>query len=198
MKNRFYTFLYALTWPIFHTLLPIKVSGREHIPEGAVLVCGNHSSYADPFMLAYAFRNRIQVHFMAKIELRRIPVLGWYLQKMGTFFVNRGASDSSAIKQAIRYLRSGEKVMMFPEGTRVRPEEKAAGKTGAAMLAVRTGVPILPVYIASRKRLFSPNPVIIGKPYMPTLPEGVSGPEGYQLVVAELMAKIRALEEQAK
>jgi 1-acyl-sn-glycerol-3-phosphate acyltransferase len=198
MKNRFYTFLYAISWPIFRLLLPAKERGREHIPEGAVLVCGNHSSYADPFLLAHAFRSRIQVHFMAKIELRRIPVVGWYLQQMGTFFVNRGASDSSAIKKAIRYLRSGEKVMMFPEGTRVHPEEKAAGKTGAAMLAVRTGVPILPVYIATRKRLFCPNPVIIGKPYTPILPEGVSGPEGYQIVVKELMEKIKALEEQAK
>lgn len=198
MKNRFYSFAYFLAAPFFRIFMPMQAKGREHIPEGAVLVCGNHSSYADPFMLAYAFRNRIQVHFMAKIELRRIPVLGWYLNKMGVFFVNRGAADASAIKKAIRYLRSGEKVMMFPEGTRIRPEDEQAGKAGAAMLALRTGVPILPVYIAARKRFFLPNQVNIGEAYYPKLPEGVSGAEGYQLVVDELMGRIKALEEQAQ
>jgi 1-acyl-sn-glycerol-3-phosphate acyltransferase len=147
-------------------------------------------------MLAHAFLNRRQVHFMAKIELKRIPVVGWYLDKIGAFFVNRGAGDASAIKKAIRYLRSGEKVMMFPEGTRVRPEDQQAGKTVAAMLALRTGVPILPVYIEPRKRFFRPNAVIIGEAYYPRLPEGVSGTEGYQYVVDELMEKINALEGQ--
>ncbi len=72
-----------------------------------------------------------------------------------------------AVKTALKLLKDGDKLLMFPEGTRVRQGEDVSVKTGAAMFATRTGVPLLPVYIQRKKRLFARNAVVIGQPYYP-------------------------------
>ena len=133
-----YTFLYCLVYPVFNLVHPGKVIGRENIPDGAVMICCNHTSDSDPLFLCYAFRLKHQIRAMAKIELIRIPVIGWLLSKAGIFGVDRGKSDIGAIKQAMKYLREGEKVLIFPEGTRVRSSrgDVSQPKAGAAMLAV--------------------------------------------------------------
>lgn len=89
---------------------------------------------------------------MAKESLMGIPVIGKILKLVGTFGVKRGASDIHAVKHAMEQLKKGEYVVLFPEGTRVKSREEGEPKTGAAMLACRTGVPVLPVYIPIRKR----------------------------------------------
>ena len=145
----FYAVIYTIIWPFFNLVHPHRAIGREHIPEGGVLVCGNHTSLSDPLFLAFAFHKKYQLRPMAKAELLRVPFIGWILKRVGVFGVERGKSDVGAIKQAMKYLKEGEKVLLYPEGTRVRASrgEESEPKTGAAMLAVRCGVPILPVYV---------------------------------------------------
>lgn len=194
----FYALLYSIAWPFFSLFHPCKAVGREHIPEGGALVCANHTALCDPLLLAFAFHRKNQVRVMAKAELIAVPVIGWLLNKAGVFAVERGKSDVGAIKKAMKFLKSGEKVLLFPEGTRVKDGETGGeAKTGAAMLAVRTGVPILPVYIPEKKRWFRPTTVVIGEPYYPETAEKRATSEEYHAIADEMMARVRALKAQA-
>ncbi len=195
----FYKLIYAILWPFFNLVHPNRAIGREHIPEGAVLVCGNHTALSDPLLLAFAFGWEQQVRPMAKAELLQVPVIGWVLKHVGVFGVERGRSDVVAIKQAMTYLKAGEKVLIYPEGTRVRASrgDHSDPKMGAAMLAVRCGVPILPVFIPEKKRWFRRTPVVIGEAYMPKVETRKGTQEEYEAITADLMERIRALEAQA-
>lgn len=190
--NRFYSGAVTVVGTILSLFLPWETEGLDHIPPGAVLVCGNHNSNWDPVLVALAFTKRHPLHFMAKVELTRIPVLGTIIKWLGAFGVDRGHSDLGAIRQAIQYLKNGETVMMFPQGGREKDNHKEA-KTGAALLALRTGVPVLPVYITKKKRIFRKNKVIIGHPYYPQKTGKWSTAEEYRLVAGDLMNRIIAL-----
>lgn len=160
-----YKIVYAILWPVFRLVWPRRVFGRENILDGASIICANHSALTDPLLIAFAFGRKRMIHFMAKAELSRIPVLSWILQKCGVFFVRRGEADVGAIRTAMRYLKNGERVMMFPEGTRVSSEEGGAAKRGAVSLASRLGVPIIPVYIPRVKRPLRRMDIRIGEAY---------------------------------
>ena len=193
-----YKILYTILYPIYNALYWPHYIGKENFPEGACIVCANHSSMCDPFWVAFALGRKDSLHFMAKKELFKIPILNWILKKAGVFGIDRGNADVEAIKTAIKYLKNGEKIMMFPEGTRISSDDKAAAKTGAIMLASRTEVPIVPCYIPRKKRLFSRMKIVVGKPYKIARVRGTS--EAYSQYDDELMEKIIALsqEEEAK
>lgn len=195
--NIFYTILYLIVWPVFHLILPTRCVGREKIPAGGVLVCCNHTRLNDPLFVVFSFTLRHKLHIMAKEEIMRYPVVGWLLKKAGIFGVKRGEADVAAIKTAMKYLKDGEKVFLFPEGTRHQDGELGEAKTGAAMLAVRCGVPILPLYLAAEKKKFCRNTVYVGDPFYPTVAGKRGTNEEYEAIGADLMGRIRALKEQA-
>lgn len=194
----FYTFFYFLIYPFFNLCHPQKAIHRERIPEGAVLLCPNHTQACDPFMIAFAIglKNRPQV--MAKEELLRIPILGWIMRKAGIFAVERGKSDLSAMKRAMKVLKEGEKLLIFPEGTRSRTGELGEGKAGVSMISIHTGAPILPIYMPPKKKWFRRTPVVFGEPYLPTVAGRRGTSEEYEAIAKDLMARIAALKEEAK
>lgn len=191
----FYTLIYCLLWPFFNLAHPCKAIGRENIPEGAALFCPNHTSLTDPLFAVFALRLRNRPQVMAKAEVMELPILGWLLKKAGVFAVERGKSDVGAIKHALKALKGGEKLLLFPEGTRSKTGELGQAKGGAAMLAVRTGVPIVPMYIPAKKPWFCRTPVVFGTPYFPH----VAGPKGtaeeYEAIARDLMERIAGLKE---
>lgn len=188
-----YTILYSVIYPFFNLVHPGKHIGREHIPEGAAIICGNHTRMSDPFFMIYAFHLENQLRPMAKAEVMRLPVIGWLLKKAGVFGVDRGKADVGAIKHAMKLLKDGEKVLIFPEGTRHRDGDAGDGKTGAAMLAVRTGVPLVPVYIPAEKKWFGRTTVVIGEPYYPQVAGRKGTPEEYRAIADDLMSRIQDL-----
>ena len=188
-------FLYAIIWPFFNLFRPVRAVGRENIPEGPAVICPNHPSAGDPFYVVFAFGWKNPLRCMAKIQLLRIPIIGWFLSKAGVFGVDRGKADMKAVKTSLRYLKEGEKLLMFPEGTRVHEGENVQAKTGAALFATRTGVPLVPVYVPTRKRLFRPNTVVIGEPYKPTFAGRKPTSEELEFIVADLMKRVQALGE---
>lgn len=193
--DRFFCALYAVVWPFFNLVHPVKAIGRENIPEGAALICPNHTKASDPFFVLYAFKRKHIMRAMAKAEVMRVPVVGWLLRKAGVFGVDRGSADINAVKTALRVLKDGYKLLMFPEGTRVGEGESVEAKTGAAMFAVRTGSPIIPVYIPAKKRWFRPTTVIIGQPYYPQVAGRKGTSEEYRAIADDLMKRIHALGE---
>ena len=185
-----YKILYSIVRPFVGLYYPMKFIGRENIPEGGALVCGNHSSAIDPFFLAFALGKKRPICAMAKESLLKIPVIGMLLKLVGTFGVKRGASDIHAVKYAMEQLKAGEYVVLFPEGTRVKSREEGDPKTGAAMLACRTGVPVLPVYIPVKKRVLRVNRVYIGKPLYFKPAGKRATQEEYENMTAQLMDAI--------
>ena len=189
-EKKWYRFFYAIVWPFVMLFYPMKFIGRENIPEGGALVCTNHSAAVDPFFLAFALGRKKRICAMAKESLLNIFFVGKVLKLIGTFGVRRGASDIHAVKYALEELKKGEYVVIFPEGTRVKSREEGEPKTGAAMLACRTGVNVLPVYIPMKKKPFRINRVYIGKPYK-MIPEGKRATsKDYDTFTADLMDRI--------
>lgn len=136
---------------------PGTVEGLENAPRsGGFLVVANHCSNLDPPFLGWAVGHRTGriVHFMAKEEMRSWPVVGFLARNAGVFFVRRGEGDRGAQRLAIRLLETGRLVGIFPEGTRSLDGRLGDARAGAALLAMRTGVPVLPVGIAGTHRVF--------------------------------------------
>lgn len=104
---------------------------------------------------------------MAKEELFKIPLLGGIIRQLGAFPVKRGKGDIESIKTAIKLVRDGHILGIFPEGTRTA--KKGAGtvkaKAGAALIAVKAEAPVIPVAIKGSYKLFSKVKIIFGKPY---------------------------------
>ena len=196
--DRFFHVLYAVIWPFFNLVHPVRAVGRENIPEGAALICPNHTKASDPFFVVFAFKRKHTMRAMTKKQIMDVPVIGWILGKAGVFGIDRGAADINGVKTALRCLKEGNKLLLFPEGTRVEDGETVEAKTGAAMFAVRTGAPIVPVYIPAKKRWFRPTTVVIGKPFYPQVAGKKGTSEEYHAIANELMARIRALGEEQK
>ena len=129
---------------------------------------------------------------IGKEELFRFKPLGALFKGLGAFPVKRSTSDMHAVKTCFSILKSGKKLLIFPEGQRVKPGMKSEPKAGAALFAVRCKVPLVPVYIPEGRKAFRKNTVVIGKPYDPHV-EGKPDQQQYQAITEELMARIMDL-----
>lgn len=180
-----------LTHPVYH------VRGRENLPEGPYVLCCNHSSGSDPFWVIFAVRPKKVFRFLAKIEFSRMPVVGALMHAFGVIFVDRGHHDTAAVDRAIADIRSGDQLMIFPEGTRVKPGRHVPAKCGAIQMAAACGVPVVPMYLTQDKRLFRPLYAVIGKPYYPIPVGETRSREEMKALAAELMAHIYEMGEAA-
>ena len=195
--NIIYVLAYIVLWPVFRIFKPTRCINKKNFPEGGALLCANHTRMSDPLFVAYALGLKYQIHVMAKEEVMHWPIIGWILKHGGIFGVKRGQADIGAIKTAMKYLKARELLLMFPEGTRHQDGDFGDAKTGAAMLAVRTGVPIIPIYLPAQKHWLRPNPVVFGEPYYPQIAGRKATPEEYHAIADEVMARIEALKPQA-
>lgn len=150
-------------------LFNIRVRGTENIPEGtnAYLICSNHICWIDPIIVCAGFRQKVNI--MAKKELFKIPVLAQLIRALGAYPIDRSGGNAGTIKKTIGMLKTGETVCMFPQGTRCSGKTIAETplKPGAAMIATKANVPIVPVRIkmkGERFHLFRKNEIVIGKP----------------------------------
>lgn len=196
--NLVYVLVYVVLWPVFRILLPAKAVNKHNLPDRGALYCANHTRLNDPFFVVFALGLSRQVHVMAKDEVMHWPVLGWLLKKGGVFGVKRGKSDVTAIRTALTCLKNGENLLLFPEGTRHQNGDMGDAKTGAAMLAVRTGAPIVPIYIPAEKHWFRFTPVVFGEPYYPKVAGRKGTSEEYRAIAEDLMGRIEALKPQAE
>ncbi len=196
-----YRFLYPIVNWLSRAAARVTVTGTEHMPRaGGVLLVSNHLSNYDPLMVAMIFKRIL--HFMGKAELYRNPVLRWVCLQLQTFPVRRGEVDRAALRYAEELLRGGRVVAVFPEGHRSRTGNMQAAQGGIALLARRTGVPILPVAITGTQYLWPPAllrwrpwrrpevTITIGEPF--TLPRA-AGRAGNAAQTDLIMARVAAL-----
>jgi 1-acyl-sn-glycerol-3-phosphate acyltransferase len=162
-----------------------SIEGVEHLPRsGAFILVANHCSNLDPLMMGWASGHQIGrvVHFMAKIEMRRWPIIGWLATQSGVYFVRRGEGDRAAQRFSLEALAAGRPIAVFPEGTRSRNGHLREGKPGAALIAMRSGAPLVPAAVSGTHRIFPgrsrwPRPtrvrIRIGDPFsLPHRPTG--------------------------
>jgi 1-acyl-sn-glycerol-3-phosphate acyltransferase len=150
------TALYRLCRGLLRVLFRLfnrwEVTGREQVPAtGGVLLIANHTSYADPPIVGTACPR--PVHFMAKAELFEIPLLAGLIRRTHAFPVRRGRADGAALRRAIRLLRDGEVLLVFPEGTRSPDGRLMELEPGAAFIAMQAQVQVVPVAILGADRL---------------------------------------------
>ncbi len=167
--------------PILRLMFNIKTSGKENLPQGGYILVGNHLSYLDPFSFAYSVYIHMKrvPHYLAKESIFRIPIIGKLLPKVGQIPVYRGGkSNEEPLRAAKEYLKAGQVVVVFPEGTLTRDPDQwpMRGKAGAIRLAVELGLPIVPCgqwgvekVLGNYSKKFRPNPfhivrVKIGQP----------------------------------
>lgn len=151
-----YLVIGAVSWPVLRLAFRLRVTGREHVPDGGCVLAANHWSNFDPWPLGIPLFPRRFLRFMAKKELFW-PPLGWIIRAGGAFPVDRGTGDLQALQTAAELCRSGHAVVMFPEGTRrskgIRKRHAPRWHTGAARIALDAGVPLVPAAISGTDRL---------------------------------------------
>jgi 1-acyl-sn-glycerol-3-phosphate acyltransferase len=152
-ENSIYNLVYTIGYPILRMFFGFRVTGAEKFPEsGAVIVAVNHASNYDPVLVGLACPR--QLAFLAKAELFRNPVLRMLFHRLGAIPLNRGAADSGALHAAVNVLNSGRPLLLFPEGHRSKTGELQEGRRGVGMLSIRSGAPILPVYLSGSFHMF--------------------------------------------
>ena len=185
----------ALAIPIVNVYDHLKynyhVIGREKVPDGGCVLVANHTQWADPVLVGTALGNQYPLVAMAKKELFQIKLLGPLISALGAFPVDRGTADIGAIKTSLKAVKDGKKLLIFPEGgTKHKAGDEA--KVGAAMIAARTGAPIVPIYISENKRFRSKVYVVFGDAY---IPEKTKSKDGYRAIADDMMRRIYALKE---
>ena len=131
----------------------VRIRGRERLPaRGGFVLAPSHRSMMDiPFA---AWLSPRPLRYMGKVSLFRIPVLGWFFRSLGGFEVARDGTDRKALRDSIAMLRAGEVLLVYPEGTRQHGPKIQDLQPGAAYLALRAGVPVVPVGISGTEEIF--------------------------------------------
>lgn len=200
--------IYKLVAVIIRTIFffngGLEVVGKENIPKEGVIIASNHNSYLDPPILGSVTPRRC--NFMAKKSLFDVPILAWMI-KYAAFPVDREKPRASTIKEAVKKIRNGQIVVVFPEGQRNDTSELLEPKLGIGLVAVMSRAPIVPVYITGAEKALPPDArwlkrakikVVFGKPIYYTSTEESGGRTGHdrrEEVSRMIMDAIRELKE---
>jgi len=190
-----YRFCRLIARILFMLLYRLEARGISNIPaEGPVILCSNHKSLQDPITLGVWVPRK--VHYMAKAELFKVPLLGPLIRAVGAFPVKRGGVSKEAIRTAITLLEQGKVMGIFPEGT--RNESVGMGKRGAVTMAIRAKAAVVPVALVGNYRPFSKMIAVYGAPVdlKPFIEAGTT--EGMEAATELIMSRIREMVETGK
>ena len=163
MMSKFYRFAKIVVGAIYRIMFRFRVTGAENIPaEGGTIVCANHTSLQDTVVLGVACRR--QLHFLAKHELWQIKYLSWLFDGLGAVPVNRENPSMDSFKRTLQLLKEGRAIAIFMQGGRRQDIDQSDAKAGVALFAVKGRVPVVPVNISSKFKIFSKVHINIGKP----------------------------------
>jgi len=191
-SRAFYRLCHFTGRVILRVFFGFDVTGLENIPaEGGVLLASNHRSHADPVLVGLVIKRPL--HFMAKKELFRNRLFGWFIRSLHAFPMSRSVADRSSLQRAVALLKSGRALLMFPEGTRSLTDDFLPPKPGIGLISVKSGVPIVPTYVHDSWKILEPGSAVVkvhklhmsfGRPIEP--PQLVDEPDsGLYLRIAE-------------
>jgi len=195
---RLFRFLFLIIFKVLHRF---EVRGAEHIPEtGPAILVSNHVSNWDPMVLGCSAKR--QVHFIAKESLFKTPVIGILMKAWGCLPVKRGRGDREAIAKSLEILANRMMLGVFIEGTRNKenPEQMKTPQSGAAMLALKSGAPVVPLVLLNTRKIgtgFAKVKVIIGAPLHFEFQPGLDKKELYHAVSNQMVAAIENLRQRA-
>ena len=201
--NLFFTVVYYLGRALVRVLFPATVEGLDRLPRNGVLLCPNHSSNWDPILVALRLPVNYRLHIMAKVDLFKNPILAWILRRLGAFPVSRGSSDIQSVKTAMQAIKSGDNLLIFPEGTTIHngigyvDGLPAHAKAGVAVIGVRTGATLVPVFVDGPKKPFRRTRIIFGEPYTPVYTGRHGTSEEMQKIADDILTAAYALGGQA-
>jgi len=165
MGRNFYRLVHTVFKPVFGFCYLKKATGLENLPkEGAFVLCANHLSALDPICISARLPGKIDLSFLAKKELFENKFLKLLIDALGAIPVDRGSADIGAIRASMQALKDGKCLLIFPQGTRSRDNTPTPMLTGASMIALRGGVPVIPCYIDGPYKLFRRIDIRFGKP----------------------------------
>ncbi len=154
---------------VYGKIFSTNVIGAENIPEkGAFILAANHLSNWDPPFLGTFIKR--EIFFMGKEELFKNPIFAWWIRGLHVFPVKRGAADKTAIKTAVKIIKDGHCLGIFPEGTRSKTGKIGKAEPGVSLIAAMTKTPIIPAAIINTNKIFSAEKkfprlaVVYGKP----------------------------------
>jgi len=151
-----YSTLRFLSLIIFKLLFRIRATGIENIPKrGGFILASNHASYLDPVAVGVACKRKL--NYMAKEELFRNPLSSWFFRAINVFPVKRDSADLSALKEAMRRVRRGEPLVLFPEGSRRFDGASSQPYPGIGFLAAKLNVPVIPAFIKGTGKALPPG-----------------------------------------
>jgi len=141
----FYNFCKAVAKFALTCYYKVEYKNIENVPDRGFLMCCNHVSLIDPIIAVMGLKRPFR--FMAKAELFKKPLLGWLVKTLGAFPVERGTGDMTPINTSIEIINGGGNLLIFPEGTRSKTGELLRPRSGASLIALKTGADVLPVAI---------------------------------------------------
>ena len=160
-----YWFAYIVSFLFIRIFYPCKVINKKRITDGGMILIANHMSNLDGIYLAEYLPYR-KHYFMAKKEMFKGKLISKFVKSIGGIPVDRQKADLSAIKTSLSVLKKDKKLIIFPEGTRNKEsEDLQAIKSGTAMLALKAKVPVVPIYIVKRGKLFCRQKLFIGNSF---------------------------------
>ena len=163
-KSWIYAFLWGLGNLAFHTVLPVKYHNAQLVNvEEPFIVIGNHQCWIDPVVMAVAIKNR-QISILGKAELGAGGKLTKIMKDMHVVLVNRHNTDMEAMRACMKVVREGHVLGIFPEGTRHCNGLMEELESGVAMIALRAGVPLIPMLIPQKMKFFRRNDCYVGQP----------------------------------
>lgn len=197
-------FHYRLGWTVARAVSKLLWRFREmwndRVPtSGPVLIASNHVSNWDPIFVGLGCTR--EIHFLAKDELFRNPLLSWLIRRYNAVPVRRGRVDRKALRAAARVLDADGALLLFPEGTRSRTGDIGEGRPGVGYLAATTGAKVVPAYITGSERLVDafrgrrPLTVAYGEPMDPPDPDDS---ESHTDFTARVMETIRRLRQEVE
>ena len=178
----------------------IRIEGRENVPTGGCLIVSNHVSFMDPTTVGWAVAR--EIYYLGRKSLFKPPFWSWFLPICNVLPIDRDGRDVSGLRRIIKMLKEGHAVLLFPEGTRSDDGTLQPAEAGAGLVAIKAGVPVLPVRVFgtfeslsrhTKKLRLHPIRVVIGQPYLPTIAEGEKEKSAYALVAQEMLDRIATL-----
>ncbi len=169
----FYRLSHALCYLPTNIFYPTKIIGRKNVPKkGACIMCCNHRSNMDVVVIETKFYRRPFI--LAKHTLFKNKFVGAVLKSYGGIPVNREQVGVQSIKACLDALKKGERLLLFPEGTRkdISDEESMSLKSGTAMFALKSQAPIVPMWLIKKPKAFRHNVLLVGEPFRLTEFEG--------------------------